>query len=106
MTFRKNASLNNWILLLRLLSTKLALTSIPQVRHSLQHVAGLNKTTARQNIVTYREENGVFTPAESTEKSPSLRTKKLYEQAVKKGFMGCLAEGWFLDRARKYIRKL
>lgn len=34
----------------------------------LQHVAGLNKTTA-QNIVTYREENGVFTQRNQLKKS-------------------------------------
>lgn len=37
----------------------------------LQHVAGLNKTTA-QNIVTYREENGVFTQRNQLKKVPRL----------------------------------
>jgi len=49
----------------------------------LQHVAGLNKTTA-QNIVTYREENGVFTQRNQLKKVPRLGPKA-YEQAI--GFM-------------------
>ena len=49
----------------------------------LQHVAGLNKTTA-QNIVTYREEKGVFTQRNQLKKVPRLGPKA-YEQAI--GFM-------------------
>lgn len=49
----------------------------------LQHVSGLNKTTA-QNIVTFREENGVFDDRKQFKKVPRLGPKA-YEQAV--GFM-------------------
>ena len=49
----------------------------------LQHVSGLNKTTA-QNIVTYREENGAFTSRPQLKKVPRLGPKA-YEQAV--GFL-------------------
>lgn len=54
-------------------------TASPQL---LQHISGLNKTTA-QNIVIYREENGEFT-ARTQLKSATLRTKA-YEQAI--GFL-------------------
>nr|WP_312497363.1 Tex family protein [Enterococcus sp.] len=49
----------------------------------LQHVAGLNKTTA-QNIVNYREENGAFSQRTQLKKVPRLGPKA-YEQAI--GFM-------------------
>lgn len=49
----------------------------------LQHVSGLNKTTA-QNIVTYREENGAFTSRPQLKKVPRLGPKA-YEQAI--GFL-------------------
>ncbi|MGX4686703.1 Tex family protein [Vagococcus sp. JNUCC 83] len=49
----------------------------------LQHVAGLNKTTAK-NIVIYREENGEFTSRTSLKKVPRLGPKA-YEQSV--GFL-------------------
>lgn len=55
-------------------------TASPQL---LQHVSGLNKTTA-QNIVVYREENGAFTARNQFKKVPRLGPKA-YEQAV--GFM-------------------
>ena len=55
-------------------------TASPQL---LQHVAGLNKTTA-QNIVTYREENGEFTQRTQLKKVPRLGPKA-YEQAI--GFL-------------------
>lgn len=49
----------------------------------LQHVAGLNKTTAK-NVVIYREENGVFNSRSELKKVPRLGPKA-YEQAV--GFL-------------------
>ncbi|MGX6978789.1 Tex family protein [Vagococcus elongatus] len=55
-------------------------TASPQL---LQHVSGLNKTTA-QNIFAYREENGAFTARNQFKKVPRLGPKA-YEQAV--GFM-------------------
>lgn len=55
-------------------------TASPQL---LQHVSGLNKTTA-QNIVNYREENGAFTSRPQLKKVPRLGPKA-YEQAV--GFL-------------------
>ncbi|MGM0124111.1 RNA-binding protein S1 [Enterococcus sp. AZ194] len=55
-------------------------TASPQL---LQHVSGLNKTTA-QNIVTYREENGAFTARNQLKKVPRLGPKA-YEQAI--GFL-------------------
>ncbi len=49
-------------------------TASPQL---LQHISGLNKTTA-QNIVSYREENGEFTVfTNSAEKSATFRTKSI-----------------------------
>lgn len=55
-------------------------TASPQL---LQHVSGLNKTTA-QNIVAYREENGSFTQRSQLKKVPRLGPKA-YEQAI--GFL-------------------
>lgn len=55
-------------------------TASPQL---LQHVSGLNKTTA-QNIVTYREENGAFASRSQLKKVPRLGPKA-YEQAI--GFL-------------------
>jgi uncharacterized protein len=55
-------------------------TASPQL---LQHVAGLNKTTAA-NLVAYREENGAFNSRPQLKKVPRLGPKA-YEQAV--GFM-------------------
>lgn len=55
-------------------------TASPQL---LQHVSGLNKTTA-QNIVNYREENGEFTARTQLKKVPRLGPKA-YEQAI--GFL-------------------
>ena len=52
-------------------------TASPQL---LQHVSGLNKTTA-QNIVTYREENGAFDTRTQLKKVPRLGPKA-YEQAI------------------------
>lgn len=49
----------------------------------LQHVAGLNKTTAT-NVVAYRDENGRFESRAALKKVPRLGPKA-YEQAV--GFM-------------------
>ncbi|ALV21824.1 Tex family protein [Carnobacterium antarcticum] len=49
----------------------------------LQHVAGLNKTTAN-NVVTYREENGRFESRAQLKKVPRLGPKA-YEQSI--GFM-------------------
>ncbi|MFW7431593.1 Tex family protein [Vagococcus carniphilus] len=49
----------------------------------LQHVSGLNKTTAK-NVVLYREENGVFASRAQLKKVPRLGPKA-YEQAV--GFL-------------------
>lgn len=49
----------------------------------LQHVSGLNKTTAK-NVVLYREENGVFASRTQLKKVPRLGPKA-YEQAV--GFL-------------------
>ncbi|MFU1880224.1 Tex family protein [Enterococcus faecium] len=51
-------------------------TASPQL---LQHISGLNKTTA-QNIVIYREENGEFTARTQLKKVPRLGPKA-YEQA-------------------------
>ncbi|NLW15993.1 MAG: RNA-binding transcriptional accessory protein [Erysipelothrix sp.] len=55
-------------------------TASPQL---LEHVSGLTKTTA-QNIVTYREENGVFKRREDIKKVPRLGPKA-FEQSV--GFL-------------------
>ncbi len=49
----------------------------------LQHVAGLNKTTAN-NVIAYREENGRFESRAQLKKVPRLGPKA-YEQSV--GFM-------------------
>ena len=49
----------------------------------LQHISGLNKTTA-QNLVTYRDENGVFTARNQVKKVPRLGPKAV-EQAI--GFL-------------------
>lgn len=55
-------------------------TASPQL---LQHVAGLNKTTAK-NIVNYREAHGVFSQRSELKKVPRLGPKA-YEQAI--GFL-------------------
>lgn len=55
-------------------------TASPQL---LQHISGLNKTTA-QNIVSYREENGEFTARTQLKKVPRLGPKA-YEQSI--GFL-------------------
>ncbi|HIE6021998.1 TPA: Tex family protein [Enterococcus faecium] len=55
-------------------------TASPQL---LQHISGLNKTTA-QNIVIYREENGEFTARTQLKKVLRLGPKA-YEQAI--GFL-------------------
>lgn len=55
-------------------------TASPQL---LQHVSGLNKTTA-QNIFNYREENGAFKQRNQLKKVPRLGPKA-YEQAI--GFL-------------------
>lgn len=55
-------------------------TASPQL---LQHISGLNKTTA-QNIVSYREENGEFTARTQLKKVPRLGPKA-HEQAI--GFL-------------------
>ena len=60
-------------------------TASPQL---LQHISGLNKTTA-QNIVTYREENGAFASSNALKKVPRLGPKA-YEQAI--GFLR--VPGW------------
>ncbi|NKC66841.1 Tex family protein [Vagococcus fluvialis] len=49
----------------------------------LQHVSGLNKTTAK-NVVLYREENGTFNSRTQLKKVPRLGPKA-YEQAI--GFL-------------------
>lgn len=49
----------------------------------LQHISGLNKTTAK-NIVTYRDENGPFTARNQVKKVPRLGPKA-FEQAI--GFL-------------------
>ncbi|MGX6961567.1 Tex family protein [Vagococcus xieshaowenii] len=59
----------------------------------LQHVAGLNKTTA-QNFVKYRDENGVFTDRKQLKKVPRLGPKA-YEQAV--GFIRIVGGKTILD---------
>lgn len=55
-------------------------TASPQL---LQHISGLNKTTA-QNLMTYRDENGAFTARNQVKKVPRLGPKA-YEQAI--GFL-------------------
>lgn len=55
-------------------------TASPQL---LQHISGLNKTTA-QNLVAYRDENGAFTARNQVKKVPRLGPKA-YEQAI--GFL-------------------
>lgn len=55
-------------------------TASPQL---LEHVSGLNKTTA-QNVVKYREENGAFIQRNQLKKVPRLGPKA-YEQAI--GFL-------------------
>lgn len=49
----------------------------------LQHVSGLNKTTAK-NVILYREENGTFNSRTQLKKVPRLGPKA-YEQAI--GFL-------------------
>ena len=49
----------------------------------LQHISGLNKTTV-QNLVTYRDENGVFTARNQVKKVPRLGPKA-FEQCA--GFL-------------------
>ncbi|MHC5227417.1 Tex family protein [Enterococcus sp. LJL99] len=49
----------------------------------LQHISGLNKTTAK-NIVAYRDENGAFTMRNQVKKVPRLGPKA-FEQAI--GFL-------------------
>ena len=49
----------------------------------LQHVSGLNKTTAK-NVAIYREENGIFASRAQLKKVPRLGPKA-YEQAI--GFL-------------------
>jgi uncharacterized protein len=49
----------------------------------LQHISGLNKTTA-QNLVAYRDENGAFTARNQVKKVPRLGPKA-FEQAI--GFL-------------------
>ena len=56
----------------------------------LQHISGLNKTTAK-NIVAYRDENGRFTTRTSSKSCP-LRPKA-YEQAA--GFLRIIGEKMF-----------
>ena len=65
-------------------------TASPQL---LQHISGLNKTTA-QNIVSYREENGEFTARTQLKKVPRLGPKA-YEQAI--GFLRVPGGKNFLD---------
>lgn len=55
-------------------------TASPQL---LQHISGLNKTTA-QNLMAYRDENGEFTARNQVKKVPRLGPKA-YEQAI--GFL-------------------
>ncbi|MGX7148602.1 Tex family protein [Enterococcus ureasiticus] len=55
-------------------------TASPQL---LQHISGLNKTTA-QNLMAYRDENGAFTARNQVKKVPRLGPKA-YEQAI--GFL-------------------
>lgn len=55
-------------------------TASPQL---LQHISGLNKTTA-QNLMVYRDENGAFTARNQVKKVPRLGPKA-YEQAI--GFL-------------------
>ena len=55
-------------------------TASPQL---LQHISGLNKTTAQNNVI-YREENGEFTARTQLKKVPRLGPKA-YEQAI--GFL-------------------
>ena len=45
----------------------------------LQHISGLNKTTA-QNLVTYRDENGVFTARNQVKKYLVWDQKHLNKQ--------------------------
>ena len=65
-------------------------TASPQL---LQHISGLNKTTA-QNIVIYREENGEFTARTQLKKVPRLGPKA-YEQAI--GFLRVPGGKYILD---------
>lgn len=65
-------------------------TASPQL---LEHVAGLNKTTA-QNIFNFREENGAFTQRNQLKKVPRLGPRA-YEQAV--GFLRIPAGKNILD---------
>ena len=55
---------------------------------SLEHIAGLTKTTAA-NVVAFRDENGKFTNRTQLKKVPRLGPKA-YEQAV--GFYESLME--------------
>jgi len=65
-------------------------TASPQL---LEHVAGLNKTTA-QNIFHFREENGAFSQRNQLKKVPRLGPKA-YEQAI--GFLRIPAGKNILD---------
>ncbi|MDN6292656.1 MAG: helix-hairpin-helix domain-containing protein, partial [Tetragenococcus halophilus] len=65
-------------------------TASPQL---LQHISGLNKTTAG-NIVSYREENGAFTKRTQLKKVSRLGPKA-YEQAI--GFLRILGAKNILD---------
>ena len=59
----------------------------------LQRVSGLNKTTAK-NIVTYREENGVFLSRKTINKVPKLGPKAFQQCA---GFLRVPESGQVLD---------
>ena len=59
----------------------------------LQRVSGLNKTTAK-NIVTYREENGVFTSRKTINKVPKLGPKAFQQCA---GFLRVPESSQVLD---------
>ena len=59
----------------------------------LQRVSGLNKTTAK-NIVTYREENGIFTSRKTINKVPKLGPKAFQQCA---GFLRVPESAQVLD---------
>ena len=59
----------------------------------LQRVSGLTKTTAK-NIVTYREENGIFTSRKAINKVPKLGPKAFQQCA---GFLRVPESGQVLD---------
>ena len=59
----------------------------------LQRVSGLNKTTAK-NIVTYREENGIFTSRKTINKVPKLGPKAFQQCA---GFLRVPESSQVLD---------